>query len=455
MGVAAFKVKGREASRPPCSDRSFCVMSRVMENSIHHTALLDRMLAAWQEVGWGEMVIHLECLFDVHLDAERLAKAVELTLLAEPLLGSRFVEDGKRAWFEALAPEEWRPLLVTESAEEYRAFVSAPFRHKEEQGLSAALLRQAGGDCLMFRVSHLVADAAATREAVAEVAFIYRRLKQYPEWRPERSGGGRRGLAQLTRRLTWGDRLAILRNHLRAGWRHLGGVRRVDLPKADPLPLGWVIRHVPANRVATIVAWGKQRSATINDLFVAAFMRSIAGNDRSGLGGSHRLRTTVDLRRYLPDKAAGGVCNFSAFELIDAGSEPFASYPDAVARVVAYTSQAKKNFVGLSDFPSIPLLKRFTFRGLLAIFRRMGAAHGRRRTFPNTLTNMGQIAPHVVDFSVAPKAAYLLAPPIYPPAFGGGLSGFGGSITLSFGVPAQVKGEVERVVDMAIAELPH
>jgi NRPS condensation-like uncharacterized protein len=53
-------------------------------------------------------MIQLEMEFAGGIDAGRLAKAVDLTFDAEPILGSRFVDSCRRPYFERRS-QEWPP----------------------------------------------------------------------------------------------------------------------------------------------------------------------------------------------------------------------------------------------------------------------------------------------------------------------------------------------------------
>lgn len=426
-----------------------------MKNATLPTVLADRMLASWHDIQWGEMVIHLECLFNGHLDEQRLARALVLAMDAEPVLGCRFVTDEKEAYWQRVPDEERTPLCFTTDPAVYREFAGAPFDPRKHQGLQACLLRQGDSDCLLFRVSHVAADAAGTREAVGTVAYIYRRLKSYPDWVPDSNVKGQRGMKTLFSLIPMKERWQIFRRWLSFEWKLRKPVRRLELPVMPVESVGWAVRHVDAARVRKMAAWGRQRQATLNDLFVAAFLRAISMMDKRTISLQRRLRMTVDLRRYLPDKTTGGVCNFSAFEVVDAGPEPFTTYPEAVARVVAFTSSRKGNRIGFTEWILAPLLKRFSYPALCRLFTKMRADSERRGSTPNTLTNTGVIPPHVVDFGIRPHAAYLLIPLVYAPLVGVGVSGFDGSVTFSAGVSQSTRPHIEQLLDLALAELPH
>jgi hypothetical protein len=67
---------------------------------------------------------------------------------------------------------------------------------------------------------------------------------------------------------------------------------------------------------------------------------------------------------------------------------------------------------------------------------------------------MGPISFEDVDFGIRPRSAWLLCPPIYPPIFGAGVTGYAGSLTLSAGSRLAALPFIERFLDRMLAELP-
>ena len=101
-----------------------------------------------------------------------------------------------------------------------------------------------------------------------------------------------------------------------------------------------------------------------------------------------------------------------------------------------------------------PILAALSYTSLKGFFRKVFAAGLKDHNQPNVFTNLGPIAPETVDFGIAAREAWLLTPPIYPPFFGAGVSGYAGMLTLSAGAPAGALPFIEGFLDCVIAELP-
>jgi NRPS condensation-like uncharacterized protein len=419
------------------------------------TVAADRMLATWQELGVGEMVIPAELTFDRSLDAERLARAFALALDAEPVAGCRFVRARGASW-ERLPEPSRGALAVSADAAAYERFLTGGLDVFTGPQARAFLLQGPSGDRLCVHVSHLIADAGGAKHFLGVLGSIYRRLADEPSFVPPPNLDGARGVSQLFRALPGRAHWRVVLNFLREMRRLLlpRFTHRFEPPAGPKGPTVFVVRHLGAERVARLAAFGRAREATLNDVLMAAFVRAQLGTGPWDGRSQVRLQTTVDLRRYLPGRRAGAVCNLSAFDYFFPGVDPGAELEGTLARIVATTRRRKADFTGVTMVCLWPLLSALSYRGLTRLFRRMFRDGIEDHNQPNALTNMGPIAPADVDFGVRPTAAWLLTPPINPPLFGIGVTGYGGALTLSAGAPAHAAPSIETFFDAVLAALP-
>ena len=76
------------------------------------------------------------------------------------------------------------------------------------------------------------------------------------------------------------------------------------------------------------------------------------------------------------------------------------------------------------------------------------------KNYPSGLTNLGMIQPGTVFFDQHPVQGWILPPVVYPPVLYIGFSGYGGSLTLSAGVPVAARKSIEQFFAQMLAELP-
>ena len=419
------------------------------------TVAADRMLATWQELGVGEMAIPAELLFDRALDPDRLARAFALALDAEPIAGCRFVRERGTSW-ERLAEPARGAFTASSDGTAYGRFLTGgldPFAGPQAR---AFLLQASSNDRLCVHVSHAIADAGGTKHFLGTLSSIYRRLAGEPSFVPRPNLDGARGIPQLfgalPRRAHWRVVLNLWREMRRLLLPRV--THRFEPPTGPRGPTVFVVRQLAAERVARLAAFGRARQATLNDVLMAAFVRAQLATGPWDGRSQVRLQTTVDLRRYFPGRRAGGVCNLSAFDYFFPGVDPGADLEGTLARIVATTRRRKADFTGITMLCLAPLIAALPYRALKRAFRRMFRDGIDDHNQPNALTNMGPITPGVVDFGVAPTAAWLLTPPIHPPLFGIGVTGYGGALTLSAGAPAHAVPAIEAFFDGVAAALP-
>ncbi|MBI5527821.1 MAG: hypothetical protein HY897_15940 [Deltaproteobacteria bacterium] len=413
------------------------------------------MLVSWQDLGIIDMMIQFEISFDAKLDADRLARAFDLSLDAEPVAGCRFVRDGRCFW-ERVAEGRSGAFVVSTDAAACDRFLVEPLNLSSGPQVRALLAQRSGGDRLVLKVSHALADAGGTKHYARTLSSIYRALDTDPRHAPEPNVAGSRSVGQIFRALPWRAHPRVLVNL----WREIRGLNlppvthAIALPACERGPLGFAVRHLPVDRVSALSAYGRAHSATLNDLLMSAFVRAQIDLGRWDGESQVRLQTTVDLRRYLPGRRAGGVCNLSAFDYAFLGTEPGADFDATLGRVTAITSRRKADWTGLTLISTVPVLWSMGYPRIKRFFAWLFKRSAETRNQPNALTNMGPIAPEDLDFGVRPVSAWLLTPPIHPPMFGMGLTGYSGTLTLSVGVPVAALPEVETFMDAMLKELP-
>jgi NRPS condensation-like uncharacterized protein len=423
-------------------------------------AVLDRAGSLIDNI--NVMMISLEAHFDRRLDPDRLARATELTLDAEPVLGCRWVPDPWRPWWERLPRPIDDAFLVAADDASFESFATEPLEATVGPQLQACLWPAPDGDRLLVKIGHFCADAGALKETAETLAAIYRRLADEPHYEPEPNLAGSRGIESVMRHVPWSARPRIALNGMRASRRLLFGPASTRLPMTDGPVTGaprFLLRHLDRARVERLAEWGQSRGATLNDLVVTATLRALCiVGDRSApsqLG----LVTTADLRRYVPDRRGAGPTNLSGLDLMSLGVPPELDegFCGLLARVTAFTRARKASWIGLNDVVTLlPALGWWPYGWLSGFTRWLVRAADRARRIPHGLTNMGPIRAAAVDFDGPARRAFLRVPPTRPPNFALGVSGHAGELTISAGwFPGTVpEALVERFFDLILDELP-
>ena len=407
--------------------------------------------------------LHCIVSFDGRVDARRLARAVRLTLDAEPVLGCRFVNRWWRPYWERRSDlnniELFRLIETAELEKELLQFMVTPTNLSEHPLVRCRVFR-AQADTLCIKIDHLAGDAGGAKEYAYLLASVYRELADNPNYIPKPNLNGRRSMQQLSERFGSADKLRIIRRSFRDQKSLYSPRAHWVFPStmAAPSAPTYVTRHIGHDQFRAMRQLGKEYRATINDIILTAIFRALFEIIQPNPGIPLRLTNTVDLRRYLPSRRAEAICNLSSFSYPNIGPELGATFEETLVRVRDDMNARKADFFGLGDLPlGVAIFKGLPFAWARALFRRAWGQMIKTGILPPDFTNMGSIDPEQLDFGLTKmNDAYLTAGVTLPPFFGMGLSGFRESLTLSVGFcqSAIQRRVLERFFDQILTELP-
>lgn len=406
----------------------------------------------------GNPMIQLELEFPKQLDAERLSKALDLTIDAEPILGFRWVAKWLRPYWERVEERRRDILLLTSEKTEYEKFMTRSMDLSTGPQIEGCLWRSSDKERLLLKVSHYVADAAGVKDIAAITSSIYSRLANNPSYRPEPNLHGSRSIWQVIRHVPWYIYPKLCLEVMRKD-RVQSAMNPQTLPLEDGprTPLVFIHRFVPADRIARLSDYRKVHNATINDLMMAALLRALVVVGNWDGQKQLTLNTTVDLRRYIPGQRAKAVTNLSTGIACypNLGTDLGKDFASTLALISTITRERKANWLGVADLIGwFRLLVLSPHGPAIGIYgnslKRFVKSHG----IPTSFTNLGLISEDSVIFEKTPLNARVLPPPAYPPLFGAGISGYARCLTISAGVYPSQKQIAERLFDRVLSELP-
>jgi NRPS condensation-like uncharacterized protein len=411
--------------------------------------------------------IHLLMEFDGRLDPDRLNRALHLTLHAEPVLGCRFVPRWINPYWARIAGDEldnsafFRVLTVDEFTLEtaLEGFLVEQINELQGPQVKALLLRGESGDRLALKLNHQVADAGGTKEFGYLLASLYRELGNNADIRPSPSLGTR-SMRQVYGRFSKRRLLSIVFTYFKEFLDSSIPYQSMTYPmKSDANGRHtFVMKRLSGERVRSIKAYCAEMDATINDVVVAAMLRSYVRKTGWSGNGELRMVGTVDLRRYLPNRRAQALCNLSSFYFIDLGRSLGARFGDTLSRVKGQIDGLKTDNLGLSFALGTYLLGLpYPFGLKMFVFRKYFSKLAATGNIPPSMTNLGTIDDTALDFgSPEITAAEVLVPPCNPPFLVTGLSGYRDTLTLSLGFreSALARAEVMGLFEVVDQELP-
>lgn len=394
------------------------------------------------------------------LDTDLFMQAMQLTKKKYPILNCSFVEDEIPYWEKFTGRIEETILNVKfcsidEEATMLKAFLAEPMDWIKGPMVQAALFRSEH-DVLCIKISHLCADAAGLKEYAHLLASLYTRLYQKAPY----------------------DRIEneLLRGE--AGFRDQGplfeaaGITDIStFPLQEPGTASlWSIpstldNHTPAVTTRTLdreqmiglISITKANGTTVNDGLLAAYFRSIA---KQAIYMEPRtidkaIGITVDLRRYLPNRTTGTLCNLSAMEMPAIEMDENDSFEATLIKVKQAMDTIKDNKPGLSSAVGMERMASMPLSSAKAMFgSQVELAKQAQMALP-LLTNLGIISKSSIHFGEAEVVeSYMTAPMMYSPFFSVGASSYQNTLTLSVGyhTPAISEEAVSRLLDDMINE---
>jgi NRPS condensation-like uncharacterized protein len=385
---------------------------------------------------------------DGKVQAQRLARAVRLVLDAEPVLGCRFVADAKKPYWERLTTLDDRSALTVEDADDpdaaAREFIASAFDPAAGPQLQARLLRGPHGDVLAMKLSHLAVDGGAVKECLYLVADLYRRLGLQPDLSVTPNLDGARSLLPAAREASWSERLRALKPQEllpKTDW----GIPGLGRERGHQQHL---VRRVPPDAFGRLRQWGRDRGATVNDMILTAYIRSLFAALRPAPGDATPVQLSCDLRRWLPADTKTALSNISATWSIDIPRVEGESFAGTLARVVERTGAWKAGAPGVRQAVGLSMAYRLVMPQGIGVMRRPMKNNPVTDTagYP-TLTNIGVIDEAKVDFGreTAVADAYLLGPIAFPTGYVLTASTFRDELTLSTGIDT-------LAIDLRLAE---
>jgi len=404
-----------------------------------------------------DLMIQLELKFTESLDIERLRKAVYLTLDAEAILGYRLVSHWHRPFFQRISRDCTNAFYTTESIGEFNTFRSVLIDTYQGPQLKVYHYHASDEDRLLIKVAHNVTDVGGLSKIAHTISSIYSRLKDEPDYEPVLNINASRGLRVVTKHLKWHAYPRIYFDYLQGLFAQMPcqGTHTLRFEKSYLVPLEFVHKLIPEEKVAHLREYGHSHNATLNDLMVAAIFRALIIEEKWDQQSHLRLNTSVDLRRwYLSGEQDEAIANLSAMEVLSLKNDIGDSFLATLERVVTSMESRKSSYIGLSDLiGSLPIMILPDIWGRNLYKKVVQRAINKNNIAPG-FTNMGEIAIDAVTFDHPPDSAWLFAPPYYPPYFLIGLSGYKRTLSLSSVVRPSHNDKVIRFFENVISQLP-
>jgi NRPS condensation-like uncharacterized protein len=405
---------------------------------------LDGMLdiARFLHDGQGRWVL----TFSGRLDPERLARAIELSFDAEPVLGCRFVAHPWRPYWERL-PHEQRAsaFSIVKTEDGINAWMRTSLDASRDVQIQACLFR-GPEEKLAFKLSHDAGDSSGMLDYLSLVSRIYRELGSNPAYVPPPQAG-RIGQGPILRNVG-------LRRLLR-GWRHYsyadpGVDSPIEVPRGVPV---FASRRVEPEDFARIREYCRAHGVTVHEVIFAAFYRSQYRVLAPPPAAVLTLPIPMDLRRFLPSGTECGICNLSVVYFAGVRNQSFDQVVLDVHRLMA---SARSNEPWLGQSVLIQLAFLLPYGVVRRIARRSVSRQVATGRIHPYISNFGIIDLRRFDFGDAVPCnveQFPLLPNHYVPIYS--VQTVGNVLTVTISTWDEPDGrKAERLLDAYVRELP-
>jgi NRPS condensation-like uncharacterized protein len=419
----------------------------------------DRMNAIMRHV--SDQQTHVVMEFGSRLDEKVLERAMHVLLVREPALGWRWVERPRPHWHrrENLDSLPLFMLVLSNSVYvELDVFLTAPSDPGADPLVQARLFR-GDVDLLCLKINHVVCDSVGAKEVAYELADIYSVLVLGENVADKNIEMRDRSMKPIWRDHTWSQRWKLRRRAIRAirGQDRASTVWCFPFSSRESKDRRMLIKRYDLVRSGRISAFVKAQGATVNDVFLTAFIGSLFDIIRPTEGIPVPVQVAYDLRELSPNKIAK-VANLGGALFPKYSRQPDVDM-DGFLHLVheSMTSLEEKDDAAIS-IPFIEMVYGILPYGMSRKkFLENFDATVKRRSLPPLFSNVGILDAEGLSFAgSSPEHSFLTIPIAFPPLIMMGLSSYKGCFTLTLGFCSYgvERKDIEKLFDIIDERLP-
>jgi NRPS condensation-like uncharacterized protein len=392
----------------------------------------------------NDHTLHFVATLAEKLDLNRFKQAVNHSVDAFPLARSSFNEIENQSFWEDMeyTAEDMVKILETSNTDKnINEFICKEIDTLNGPQLKFEVIRDDKNDTLCVSINHMLCDAAGFKDYLYMLSYIYSNIEENPYYLP--SPMGNRKISQIFKTFSIRDKLKIMFSK-----NDMFSLDQAKLElEGNPSSPFIEIRTILKEHFCQIKAYAKKHGATVNDVILTAYMRVL-------FQIFDRVVTTtctVDMRKYLPDHRADGICNLCTNLTCNIGSEIGTEFEQTLIKVKKAMDKEKSNIASVKSI--------FIMEKVFDIFPYKLARDIIRKKFTNPLiafTNIGILDKTRLTFGKAAIIrAYMTGSIKYSPYFQLAISTFDDQATLSvnlYGTQSD-RNKISLFLDKLVQEL--
>lgn len=391
-----------------------------------------------------------------YIDSERMKKTVRLTMDAEPVLGCKYVINRKRTYWERrddLDELNYFTLINSDNPEaDIRKIVLYQIDPSIESVIQIKIIRTKTNDILFIKSDHSIMDGGGFYDFLTLLCDTYNKLTEDPGYQVEPNVLATRELNQVFKHFRF-------RKKMRSLLRDKGYIPTWSFPAIGTgrTKKTFTLRKIEPERFDRIKTYGKERQATLNDMFLTAVFRSLFELKKPVENKPMTIAVPTDLRVLMPTKKAETIANLVSATFVSLKYNPDATFDEMLKDINKQMTKKKDIHLGMGQTYMINNLFKLRYAWVRWIANKIYDGIYRRGKMHPIITNVGRVDAqrrHFGDVDVVD--GYIITPINWAPSFSMGISSFNKRISFSvaFCEDSYDKRTIEQFLDLIFEELP-
>ncbi|HEX2935909.1 MAG TPA: hypothetical protein VHO72_11190 [Bacteroidales bacterium] len=381
----------------------------------------------------ADQQMRLVIYFAQPIDFNFLKKAIRLTIYQEPIFSYTYKEYNQGAYWQKqpeIVTENMIDLIETTGNPEVEVnkFLTTIISPFEFPLVKVRVVRYNNKDVLCINMNHTLTDGSGLKQFARLLAINYNKIIEDPGYVCEANVKGDRSIKQVTNHFSLGQKI----NFIRQGFKRP--------PRRESWSFDWgktegnnknqfAFVRISGETFERLKLFGKTHKATVNDIVIAAFVRSFVRTRQNNYSVSKPMIIPVDLRKYGKPGHKSAICSLTGSMVVNVGNEIGDTFEETLRKTVKETTFNK------SIHAEMNMLTPFLVMGKLMPYAKLKEKMMQRKMPPIPLiTNIGVINPDDINFNHIPvEQSFATGVVSYGNYFSMGYSTFNKEMTFSVG----------------------
>lgn len=414
-----------------------------------NSEIFDQLQLLFETYKFNDHQIHCIINFDNKIDKNAIKKAVSLMIDVIPILGSAYVEEKNKCYWEKLKLLKNEDIItIVNDKDKFNEFMTSRTSEFVGPQIKFCLLNS-NKDSLGVIINHMICDAAGFKKCMYLFSYLYSELLKNPNYVPNFVYKADRSIDKINKEFKLKDKIKVLLLQGKESNKDSYYKFPISGEKVKP----FILTHkITENKYEKITDYCRKYNVTINDVILAAYYRVIYKVLNLESKSTLNIPIMVDMRRYLKTKNTNTICNLTSMVVTSMDYMPNDNFNDSVLKINKDMKNKKNKFIGLNGFIKISIIFQVFNYNVIKKFM--------RTAFKNPLigmSNIGVLDSQKLSFLNSPiNEAFMSGSIKYPPYFQLSLSSYNN--TMTFSVNLYGNSEDEKIIkyffDLLEAELP-